>query len=121
MEVEQISASSLKTLRECITKVRWRVEDFTSRLESDQSSSIQSKEFKFFGAWCHFILYFGDYEMWRNEYILQIPSYKLHFLNLDQWQNIQCRLWLENENGEKCSKQECKSLSQSFLFNFINL
>jgi hypothetical protein len=109
VNVEEYSITSLKAVRERIVKARLPVDRFTGRINADENSSIESAEFDaLYGHWCIISLYFENNQAKNNEDLLRITSFSLRFSELKQIEKFECKIWLENQNGEKCSETKCE-------------
>jgi hypothetical protein len=110
VKAEQVSITSLKAVREDITKGRFTVDRFTSRIKADENSSIESEAiYVFCNEWCHTSLYFENYHAANDGDILRITSFGVSFPELHKAYTFECKVWLENQNGEKCSETKCRS------------
>jgi hypothetical protein len=109
MEIEKRSIKSLKTVREKITKARWPIEDFASDarykkwgFSSDDFKSLKPE------VGCAFGIDFEQKKSADGEKFIEIVGYCLSFISSREFGKFDCKLWLENETGEKCCEKTCK-------------
>jgi hypothetical protein len=106
MTIKRVLIASNKTFHEELVKIRCPVEHFSQAGYEGSKLRLQYFELKEPRVKCTLYIYFGKNEI---DGILPISAYGLKLFYHDEEEiTFECKIWIENESGEKCMEDKRK-------------